>query len=67
VASEDLLQDAINELYSVAPAQFIERRAALAGAAKQAGDQAPRRPSVNCGDRPRARGRSTASSGPIRP
>jgi hypothetical protein len=39
VASEDLLQDAINELYSVAPAQFIARRAALAGAAKRAGDQ----------------------------
>ena len=39
MASEDLLQDAIDELYSVAPAQFTARRAALAGAAKQAGDQ----------------------------
>jgi hypothetical protein len=40
VASDDLLQDAIDELYSVAPAQFIAHRAALVGAAKQAADQA---------------------------
>jgi hypothetical protein len=40
VASEDLLQDAINQLYSLAPGEFVARRDALAGAAKQAGDQA---------------------------
>ena len=40
MARDDLLQDAIDELYRVAPAQFIAQRAALAGAAKQAGDQA---------------------------
>ena len=30
MASEDLLQDALDELYGVAPAQFTARRAALA-------------------------------------
>jgi len=39
VARDDLLQDAINELYAVAPGEFVARRDALVGAAKQAGDQ----------------------------
>lgn len=40
MARDDLLQDAIGELYGVAPSEFVAQRDALAGAAKGAGDQA---------------------------
>jgi hypothetical protein len=38
MARHDLRQDAIDELYVTAPAQFVERRAELVQAAKEAGD-----------------------------
>ncbi len=39
VTDRDLLRDAVAELYGVAPHEFIARRAALAAAARGAGDQ----------------------------
>jgi hypothetical protein len=39
VTDRDLLRDAVAELYGVAPHEFIARRAALATAARGAGDQ----------------------------
>jgi len=39
VTDPDLLRDAVAELYGVAPHEFIARRAALAAAARGAGDQ----------------------------
>jgi hypothetical protein len=39
VTDADLLRDAVAELYGVAPHEFIARRAALAAAARGAGDQ----------------------------